>query len=351
MSIQSVAVYCAENEVLSGEEEFLMAAARVGTLLAENGITVVYGGLKEGLMGVVADAALKAGGRVIGVVPKEVPEKRRHPSLTEMHIVEDLDARKKMMTELSDACIALPGGHGTFDELLREITLAKLDRKNGKENIRPVIIYDPPYKRRPWHMPHHLSQHAAHYFDGFIQQVTLMGERKKNNKDLQAFQHVTNMSHLEMVLGLRPWQALSRASGYESGLIYGFDPIYSVDPISDVQRTKNMRNSWKTLLAGISVIAAVNLAAPLLGYQIVLLTSVAGGFISMAGILFAIETKKRPAFNPPKHPGEAMLEPSVFSKLGCHLKIRHQFGKAATPAAVERALAKAAVQESGLNKK
>jgi len=111
-----LAVFCGSS---TGERSgFGDAAAAFGRLLAQQHIGVVYGGGHVGLMGRVADAALAAGGEVIGVIP-EALERREvaHRQLTELHVVPDMHARKAMMASLSDGFVALPGGIGTLEEL------------------------------------------------------------------------------------------------------------------------------------------------------------------------------------------------------------------------------------------
>jgi len=99
----------------------------VGRLLAENALTVVYGGGSVGLMGVLADAALAAGGRVVGVIPKVLMEKERVlAGLTELRVVESMHDRKRDMADLSDAFLALPGGIGTLEELFEVWTWGTL---------------------------------------------------------------------------------------------------------------------------------------------------------------------------------------------------------------------------------
>jgi uncharacterized protein (TIGR00730 family) len=98
--------------------EYEAAARDFGTLLAERGIGLVYGGGHLGLMGVVADAALAAGGQVVGVIPRKLVEwEVAHTGLTELHVVHSMHERKQMMADLSDAFVALPGGIGTMEEL------------------------------------------------------------------------------------------------------------------------------------------------------------------------------------------------------------------------------------------
>ncbi len=102
-------------------------AGRLGRRLAGRGHDLVYGGGATGLMGVVADSILEAGGQAIGVIPRSMATREvAHPGLTRMHVVGTMHERKALMAELSDAFIALPGGFGTFEELLEMITWAQL---------------------------------------------------------------------------------------------------------------------------------------------------------------------------------------------------------------------------------
>lgn len=102
-------------------------AAALGKLLAEREIGLVYGGGKVGLMGVIADAVLAAGGEAIGVIPKHLMNvELGHTGLTELHVTEDMHERKAKMAELSDAFLALPGGVGTLEELAEMWTWAQL---------------------------------------------------------------------------------------------------------------------------------------------------------------------------------------------------------------------------------
>ncbi|HEY8428354.1 MAG TPA: TIGR00730 family Rossman fold protein [Sandaracinaceae bacterium] len=106
---------------------YLEAARALGRTLAERGHGLVFGGASIGLMGAVADAALAAGGEVIGVIPRSLVDREiAHPGLTELHVVETMHERKALMTRLSDAFLALPGGHGTFDELFEALTWSQL---------------------------------------------------------------------------------------------------------------------------------------------------------------------------------------------------------------------------------
>jgi len=103
------------------------AARAFGRALVQNGLTLVYGGGKVGLMGVIADTVMAEGGRAIGVIPELLVDKEvGHNGLTELHVVPDMHHRKKMMAELSDAFVAMPGGAGTLEELFEVFTWAQL---------------------------------------------------------------------------------------------------------------------------------------------------------------------------------------------------------------------------------
>jgi uncharacterized protein (TIGR00730 family) len=112
----SVAVYCGSR--FGDRPAFADAARALGRLLAERGACVVYGGGRVGLMGTVADAALAAGGRVVGVIPQALMDREvGHAGLTELHVVQTMHERKQLMAERADAFVALPGGIGTLEEI------------------------------------------------------------------------------------------------------------------------------------------------------------------------------------------------------------------------------------------
>ncbi len=107
--------------------EYADAAGALGRELVARGLGLVYGGAQVGLMGAVADAALAAGGEVIGVIPRTLVEREvAHAGLTELRVVETLHERKALMASLADGVIALPGGFGTLDELFEMLTWAQL---------------------------------------------------------------------------------------------------------------------------------------------------------------------------------------------------------------------------------
>jgi uncharacterized protein (TIGR00730 family) len=114
--MQRLAVYC--GAAMGSDPAHAELAARIGRRIAERGLALVYGGGHRGLMGVVADAALGAGGEVFGVIPQAlVDAEAAHRGLTELTVVANMHERKAMMTELTDAFVAIPGGIGTLDEL------------------------------------------------------------------------------------------------------------------------------------------------------------------------------------------------------------------------------------------
>jgi uncharacterized protein (TIGR00730 family) len=118
-------VYCGASP--GADPAFAAAAGEFGRLLAESGRTLVYGGGRVGLMGTVADAALSAGGRVIGVLPQALVDKEvAHRGLTELRVVGSMHERKALMADLSDGFLALPGGLGTLEEFFEAWTWGQL---------------------------------------------------------------------------------------------------------------------------------------------------------------------------------------------------------------------------------
>ncbi len=129
-----VCVYCASSP--TADPIYRETAARLGSLLAEAGAVVVYGGGSLGSMGAVADGALAAGGKVIGILPRFMADLEwGHPGLTELELVEDMRERKHKLLTGSDAVVAMPGGSGTLEELFEAITLKRLGLYFG-----PIIL-------------------------------------------------------------------------------------------------------------------------------------------------------------------------------------------------------------------
>lgn len=124
-ALTSVAVFCGSN--FGRAPAYATAAAKLGTLIAQRGLTLVYGGTNKGLMGVVADAALASGGTVVGVISRQLHERGHlYERLTRQEIAPDMRTRKARMSELANALIAMPGGLGTLDELFEAATLTQL---------------------------------------------------------------------------------------------------------------------------------------------------------------------------------------------------------------------------------
>ena len=141
--MKSIVVFCGSGE--GNKPVYKEAAHILGTTLAMQGIRLIYGGARVGIMGAVAEAALAAGGEVIGVIPNFLRTKEvAHEGLTQLIVTENMHERKLKMHELSDGIIALPGGWGTMEELFEMLTWAQLGL-----HVRPVGLlnvngyYDP----------------------------------------------------------------------------------------------------------------------------------------------------------------------------------------------------------------
>jgi uncharacterized protein (TIGR00730 family) len=138
MVIKTVCVYCGSSDKIHAE--YLESAARMGAAIAHHGLELVYGAGGTGLMGALANGALRAGGQVTGVIPSyfNTPQ-LAHSGLTRLEVVETIHQRKARMVELADAFIAMPGGFGTLEELFEILTWAQigLHRKPvGLLNVR-----------------------------------------------------------------------------------------------------------------------------------------------------------------------------------------------------------------------
>jgi uncharacterized protein (TIGR00730 family) len=135
-ALRSICVFCGASS--GSDPRYAAAATSVGRRLAELGIQLVFGGGRRGLMGVVAHAALDAGGRVVGVIPRALVDRElADPGVSELRIVDTLHERKAVMSELSDAFIALPGGLGTLEELAEVLSWAQLDL-----HTKPIGLLD-----------------------------------------------------------------------------------------------------------------------------------------------------------------------------------------------------------------
>ncbi len=123
--MRRVCVFCGSS--MGAKPAYAEAARAMGTLIARRGLGLVYGGGEVGLMGVIANAALEAGGEVIGVIPEALMRMEvGHPRLSELHVVATMHERKALMADLSDGFIAMPGGIGTLEELFEIWTWGQL---------------------------------------------------------------------------------------------------------------------------------------------------------------------------------------------------------------------------------
>lgn len=132
--ISSICVYCGSGRGLN--PAYAVTARKFGKALADHGVRLVYGGGSLGLMGEVAKAALGAGGKVTGIIPEFLGAKEKMlQDVDELIVVEDMHARKKLMFERSDAFVALPGGIGTLEELVEQLTWSQLGR-----HTKPIVL-------------------------------------------------------------------------------------------------------------------------------------------------------------------------------------------------------------------
>jgi uncharacterized protein (TIGR00730 family) len=160
--MERVCVFCGAS---SGRGTTYLETARAfGAEAAARGLGLVYGGGRVGLMGEVANGALAVGGEVIGVIPQELVERElAHDGLTELHVVSSLHERKALMAELADAFVALPGGFGTLDELMEQLTWSQLGLHS-----KPIGLLDAGGYWRPLIV---LARHAVD--EGFVREPDL----------------------------------------------------------------------------------------------------------------------------------------------------------------------------------
>ena len=186
----AVCVYCASSG--SCDPEYHRVARRLGEVLAGAGRTVVYGGSRAGSMGALADGALAAGGHVIGVLPRFLKDLEvSHAGLSELHVVEDMRARKHLMLSQSSAVVALPGGCGTFEELFEAMTLKRLGVFLG-----PIVIVN-----------------TLNYFAPLLSLLeSAVRERFMDERHLAMWQVVGSPDEvLPALLAAPPWSAAARA--------------------------------------------------------------------------------------------------------------------------------------------
>lgn len=132
----NITVYCGASQ--GNATSYAQAAIRLGKWLAENNHTLIFGGGKAGLMGIIADTVLANGGTAKGIMPTFLQARElAHPKLTSLEIVDSMATRTKKMMDLADACIALPGGPGTLEEITEAISWARVGQNNA-----PCILFN-----------------------------------------------------------------------------------------------------------------------------------------------------------------------------------------------------------------
>ncbi len=138
--INAIAVFCGSSD--GADPAFGHMAAELGMAMASQNIQLIYGGAQVGLMGTLADAVMKGGGSVIGVIPQFLSSKEiAHHSITELIVVDNMHERKAKMNELCDGVIALPGGYGTLEELFEMLTWGQLGLHNKPIGVLNVNNY------------------------------------------------------------------------------------------------------------------------------------------------------------------------------------------------------------------
>jgi hypothetical protein len=142
--IHSICVYCGSSDEI--QPVYYQAASQLGKILATSNIQLIYGAGKTGLMGALADSVLKNGGEVTGVVPENLNQPQLiHAGLTKIEVTSDIQTRQRRMLELADALIALPGGYGTFYELLEALTWAQIGIHQKPIGILNINGYFDPF--------------------------------------------------------------------------------------------------------------------------------------------------------------------------------------------------------------
>lgn len=135
-AVKSICVYCGSRP--GARDDYAAIAEKTGRQIAEKGMALVYGGGQVGLMGITARAALKANGKVIGIIPEHLDQiEIAQTGLTELYVVKDMHTRKRMMFDRSDAFLVLPGGMGTLDEFIEVTTWSQLDLHK-----KPIYLLD-----------------------------------------------------------------------------------------------------------------------------------------------------------------------------------------------------------------
>jgi len=180
--IKSVCVYCGSSARV--DQKYKDAAVALGKEIAANGWRVVYGGGRVGLMGLVADSALEAGGEVIGIIPKHIQGREiEHLGLTELHVVDSMHIRKQMMVDRADAFVVLAGGLGTLDEFFELMTWKQLGLHD-----KPIVMMN-----------------VNGYWDKMVEAIRHIADEKfMRSEDLTMYQVVDHVSDVAAALKRAP---------------------------------------------------------------------------------------------------------------------------------------------------
>lgn len=180
--IKSVCVYCGSSSRV--DQAYKDAAVELGKSLAANNWDLVYGGGRVGLMGLVADSALSAGSKVVGIIPRHIQAREiEHTDLTELHIVDSMHIRKQMMVDRGDAFVILAGGLGTLDEFFEILTWKQLGLHD-----KPVVMVN-----------------INGYWDKMIEAIKFIADQKfMREEDLRMFQVVDTVAEVAQALTNAP---------------------------------------------------------------------------------------------------------------------------------------------------
>ena len=181
-SIKSVCVYCGSSSRV--DQAYKDAAIELGQVLAANKWDVVYGGGRVGLMGLVADSALTAGSKVVGIIPKHIETREvQHTDLTELHVVDSMHVRKQMMVDRGDAFVILAGGLGTLDEFFEILTWKQLGLHD-----KPVVMVN-----------------INGYWTKMVEAIHYIADQKfMRDEDLRMFQVVDTVAEVPAALKNAP---------------------------------------------------------------------------------------------------------------------------------------------------
>lgn len=180
--IKSVCVYCGSSSRV--DQAYKDAAVELGKSLAANNWDLVYGGGRVGLMGLVADSALSAGSKVVGIIPRHIQAREiEHTDLTELHIVDSMHIRKQMMVDRGDAFVILAGGLGTLDEFFEILTWKQLGLHD-----KPVVMVN-----------------INGYWDKMVEAIKFIADQKfMREEDLRMFQVVDTVAEVAQALTNAP---------------------------------------------------------------------------------------------------------------------------------------------------